>query len=372
MIGNLPQANERLQSAIDEFSAGNRYRAIDEVGDLHEAWPGDAAIANTFGVMLVQCDRTQESLPVLRKAVAVDFLTAQYYADLAMAYLQSGDHERAHDCIVSARALDPEAEEFIKIEAFLAHKAGLDMPKALSPDDLSNFAADGSTVIDLQQAGDAVGVIEAGKEILARRPNDVRAHYCMAVALQEHNHIRSVVDHLYVVVGRMPALAGAFKGLGDLLHKAWSLKSIRAEFEVSVLGGEPAESSLDLLTDAEKAYRAAIRHQPDDAETRNYFGNLLWEMGDRDRAVEEYACAVNLEPERAAARMNYARALFETGRYESVLPEIEAALALNPNFVEACRFKARCIEASNDRIHAGEILSGAIGLSPTFSTEINF
>ncbi|MDP6426387.1 MAG: tetratricopeptide repeat protein [Rhodospirillales bacterium] len=370
-------SGESLRRIIAEFGAGNHQSAIEQVSRMHTETPGNAETANALGLMLAQIDRFDDAIIVLRRAVATEFLNPGYYADLATAYFNSGDGGRALDCIVTSLALDPTNPGFHKAAAFISVDGARSGKEALETEiypgnQLGNFNVDGRTITALLDERNYYQVIAEGRKILIRRPGDVRAHYCLAVALQSHNHVGPVIDHLRVVAKSMPAFAGACKGLGDFLHQAWRLKAIRNEFAEAVMDQPSPNAGPSYLTEAGDNYRTALFHQPDDAITRLYYGNLLCDLGDMSGSSEQYHLAARLEPGRIAAHYNLARAMLRAGELTQASDQVDAAIALQPGFREALGLKAILLAHRGDRLGAGMTHLSAIDLEPKFSTEVYF
>ena len=335
-----PASSDLLRPIIAEFGAGNHQGAIEKVSRLHKETPANAEIASALGLMLTQIDRFEDAIVVLRRAVAAEFFNTGNYADLATAYFGSGDKGRALDCIATSLALDPANPGFRKAAAFMSvddvrfGKAFLDT-EIYPGDQLKNFDTDGRTIKALLEAGKFYQVIAEGRKILSSRPGDVRAHYCLAVALQSHNHVHRVIDHLRVVAKSMPAFAGAYMGLGDFLHLAWRLKSILDAFIDGVFEQPEPDAGPSYLTEAGNNYRAALYHQPDDAKTRLHYGNLLGDMGDMTGSREQYQMAAQSESTQIAAHFNLAHAMLRAGDFEQASDRVDTVIALEPGFREA-------------------------------------
>lgn len=377
MTDNQAASDDPLYSVIKEFGGGNQDTAIERTWRMHRENPQDGGIAHALGLMLAQTGKPGDAITVLRRAVAAEFLNPDYYADLANLYLGADDQGRALDCIQTSLALNPLDPKLQKMAALISlndmrSETG-SRPTELYPGgQLDNFDIDGRAITGLLGEGDYYQVIAEGRKILSHRPGDVRAHYCLGVALQSYNHVGQVIDHLTNVSNAMPAFAGASKGLGDFLHQAWRLKSIRGGFSHAVMERPGENADMSDLSEAAGHYRAALHHQPEDAETRLYFGNLLNDMGDAAGAIEQYHLAARLQPGWISAQYNLAGAMMNAGELDHALDRVKQVIKAEPEFREAMALKAMLLALKGDSVGAGAAHLAAIDLAPKFSTEAYF
>ena len=88
-------------------------------------------------------------------------------------------------------------------------------------------------------------------------------------------------------------------------------------------------------TEALAAYRQAVRLRPDSAEAHNDLGAVLYDVGERDAAVQEYQRALRLQPEFAEAHNNLGVAALSAGQIVAAVGEYRQAVALKPEFSAA-------------------------------------
>jgi tetratricopeptide (TPR) repeat protein len=77
-------------------------------------------------------------------------------------------------------------------------------------------------------------------------------------------------------------------------------------------------------------YRAALKLNPDRAETHNNLANLLGDTGHPDEALAEYQEALRIDPNHVASHNNYGTALVELGRFDEAMKQYAAAARLDP------------------------------------------
>ena len=86
---------------------------------------------------------------------------------------------------------------------------------------------------------------------------------------------------------------------------------------------------------AVKAYREAIRHQPDSALAHSNLANLLLLQGDLTEADRLFKKSVTLDSENPRTRLAYAMALARTSRFPESVEQIKQAIRSQPQFAEA-------------------------------------
>jgi tetratricopeptide (TPR) repeat protein len=86
----------------------------------------------------------------------------------------------------------------------------------------------------------------------------------------------------------------------------------------------------DRKTEAMAEYRAALKLDPDRAETHNNLANLLDDAGHPDAALAEYQEALRINPNHVASHNNYGTALVELGRFDEAMKQYADAARLDP------------------------------------------
>jgi Flp pilus assembly protein TadD len=77
-------------------------------------------------------------------------------------------------------------------------------------------------------------------------------------------------------------------------------------------------------------YRAALKLEPDRAETHNNLANLLDDTGHPDEAIAEFQAALRINPKYVAAHNNLGTMLVEQGRFDEAIKQYAAAARLDP------------------------------------------
>jgi tetratricopeptide (TPR) repeat protein len=125
----------------------------------------------------------------------------------------------------------------------------------------------------------------------------------------------------------------------------------------------------DIFGDIYRAYRSAIRHDPDWAEARTYFANFLRRGGKLMEALEHYRRATELSPNDAIVRFNFADALSEMGDIAGAIREAEMAVAIRPDFGEAYECLGHLATLSGDHYAALRHFDRALSCRRFHTTE---
>jgi protein O-mannosyl-transferase len=84
-------------------------------------------------------------------------------------------------------------------------------------------------------------------------------------------------------------------------------------------------------TGALAEYRAALKLNPDRAETHNNIANLLDDTGHPDEAMAEYQEALRITPNHVPSHINFGTLLVELGGFDEAMQQYATAARLDPN-----------------------------------------
>ncbi len=138
---------------------------------------------------------------------------------------------------------------------------------------------------------------------VALRPENVRAHYNMAMALERAGDHDEAVNAFRETIALMPNYMVARESLGNVLWHSGKVAEAMAEF------------------------REAIRVKPSDPRARNELAYHLMELGDLDGATGSVDDALRLDPEHGLALSTRADILLVRGQFTEVVPVLERAVA---------------------------------------------
>jgi tetratricopeptide (TPR) repeat protein len=123
--------------------------------------------------------------------------------------------------------------------------------------------------------------------------------------------------------------------------------------------------------DAFQALTAAVRLQPNDAETHNNLGNAYARQGRLDRAVSSYRRAVHLNWRLVEAHNNLARALLDLRHFDDAAASCRRAIDLRPWFAEAHDNYGSVLIALGRLEDAEASFQRAIAIEPEFAEAHN-
>ena len=206
----------------------------------------------------------------------------EFYFDLAEAYSESGQGEKAISLYQRALGLKPDFRP-------AQHKLGVALAKA-------------------GQLSRAVEVLEGATRLT---PQDATMLNDLALVYRRQGRVADAVTALQKVVKLDPDMPQAYNNLGGSL---------------SELGDRAA---------AETAFRAAIRVQPDFGAAHTNLANLIAARGDFRAAEYHFEKAIQLDPKYAAARYDYALVLGQREMFEKARGQLEEAVRLDPDRADA-------------------------------------
>ena len=89
------------------------------------------------------------------------------------------------------------------------------------------------------------------------------------------------------------------------------------------------------LTCGEAAFDRSVRYRPHHFAAYHVYGNMLYDVGAWDRAIEAYRRSLRYHPYNRNVHRLLGGALAQKGRYREAIEELEAAAALDPVFAPA-------------------------------------
>jgi tetratricopeptide (TPR) repeat protein len=169
-----------------------------------------------------------------------------------------------------------------------------------------------------------------------------------------------------IVVGAM-ALVLTLPGVVGPLFAQWpdaSISHMQAVTEFN-LGLRLWEQNAP-LDEIESHLAASTRLYPEYASAWLYWGHVLAENGQRERAIEKFARAAEFDPEGADIRLELGESLLLLGRPAEALPHLEHAATLTPDDPDAQYLFGRALYLCKRREDALAPLQEAVRLDPEF------
>ena len=312
----------------------------------------DFDVLHLLGVISHQLGYAQESVDLLKRAIAVQ-------PDNADTYLHLGIALKAQDLLEEAIAAYRQA---IVLRSSYA-EAYYNLGNALQEQALLDEA------------------IAAFRQAIAIQPHFALAYYNLGNALKEQDRLEEAITAYRQAIALRPNHAEAYCNLGIALK------------------------AQDLLEEAVTAYRQAIEHKLNFAKAYYNLGNALQAQGKRDAAITAFRQAIALQPDYTIAYNNLGNTLKDrhllddaatvsrqvitlqldiAGVYnylsndlqnQDLLSEAVAAfrqaIALQPNYAEAYNNLGNALQEQNLLDDAAAAFRQAIALSPDAADPYN-
>ena len=263
------------------YNSGHCAEAERVARRLVAAFPTDPFSLKILGLLLTQSNRSQEALPLLKKAA-----------------------ER-------------------------------------SPNDPQLFNLLGNT---LQELGHPDAAIARYTKALALKPDFVEAHYNLGNALRGLGRLEAAIEHYATAVQTKDDFFEAHYNLGDTLQELGRLDAavacytkaleLRPEVVETYYNLGNALKDLGQLDQAVARYATALTLRPDFVEGHYNMGRALQELGDLDAALKHYQEAATLQPDLAAVCNNMGVVLQDLGRFAEAAVCYQKALAIDPDDAE--------------------------------------
>lgn len=162
------------------------------------------------------------------------------------------------------------------------------------------------------------------EDVVAKRPRNPRAHYNLAVELNDARDPVRAVQHLQATIKLHPGIPHSYNLLGTILCRQGSVEEgtalirhalgMHPDFPLARYNLAVFEAQRGKLDVAEAEFVEALRLQPALFEARLNLGVLYARQGRMDEAVREFQICTQLRPESDEARNNLRRALDAGGK----------------------------------------------------------
>ncbi len=177
------------------------------------------------------------------------------------------------------------------------------------PNDAYACSKLGALYVETGQIGRGINLLTQGLTAATIDDSIVyELHYHLGIAYRQQQQFVKAKEHYQAAINTdvIPALKlGAYNNLGNLLKDEGDLKS------------------------AEKAYKAALKIDPNFGVGHYNLGLTLKAAGNLADAIAYYRQAIKINPEHAEAHQNLAVALLKIGKMPESLAEFKRAIALH-------------------------------------------
>jgi predicted O-linked N-acetylglucosamine transferase (SPINDLY family) len=259
-----------IQSAREHLAAGRHADAQAVCEAVLRDRPDHADALHLLGVIALSAGRVEEAITHLRRSVAGRPDAPEFHNNLGEALRRAGRREEAIESYRRAIGLRG------------------DYPQAWH-----NLA------LALLEGGDAGGAADAAARATAAHPRYARAFYTLGLALDEQGKLADARAALQRALELKPDYRHATMALGHVLRRQGDIPAAAELFRTLATSDRTDVSAIGCLgdcllelrrpDDAEQAFLAARKLNPDNAEINHRLA-ALWEMqGRAQEAVEQFA-----------------------------------------------------------------------------------
>lgn len=368
-----------LQEALAQHQGGNLSEAKKRYLQILQNEPAHADALYLLGLVAHAQGEAHAAIELMTKAIAVNSINPDYYANLGVVLQETGKLEAAAENYRLAIARKPEyaeahnnlantlKEQGKSAEAIISYRRALEiMPEsAMILYNLANA---------LLEQNEQDGAIAYYRRALALKPDYAEAHNNLGNALQSRLELDAAIGCYRQAIACDPGYVEACNNLGNALKDKGNIDEAIASYRQALavrpdyavlhynLGnalkqqGKPEQAAL--------SYRQAIACRPDYAEAYNNLGNALKESSRLDDAVASYRRALDLKPEYAEAHNNLGSTLQVQGKLDDAIASYRRAMTLNPDSVEVHNNLGCALQESGELVQAIACYDRALQIKP--------
>ena len=280
-------SHDLLASGTADVQDGRLDLAVKKFKEIIRRDPTNVSAHNNLAVVLKRQGNKEAAVDEFQKALLNNPNTPELYNNLAAALIAVGRYDQAQDALFRALRLNP---DFSDAHRNLGH------------------------ILFLK--GDYDGSISAFQEALKENPALSEIHINLGDCYrQAHRYEQALVEYRTFVrlCPKRPddlerhiqlCLAKCYEGLGN-------------------------------YEDSRKILNALIEKNPNDTDSLNCLGVVLWKMHQLPEAVFVLNRALKIDPKYPQARNNLGIALYELKRFDDAVDVWKEALAVKPDYPEA-------------------------------------
>jgi tetratricopeptide (TPR) repeat protein len=346
--GNIPipvPPQAELHKLIDHYQ-NERYADAERLAlSIIKQFPDHSSSYNVLGGVYKQTGKLSDLIIVSEKVVALSPKDAGAHSNLGLTLKELGRLEESELSYKRAVKLKPDFVEVHKdlgnvlselgklSEAEESYKQAV----TLKHDDAEVHNNLGNTLL-------ALGKVEEAEtsfgEAIGLRPDFVEAHFNLGAARQQLGRLEASEVSYKQAIALKSDWAEAHCNLGVTLKELGRLDEAEACYRQAIaLKADFAEphnnlgvtlKDLGRLAEAEASYRQAIESNSDYAEAYCNLGNTLNDSGRYEEGEACYRQAIVLKPDFPEVHKNLAIALYNIGDKDSALESIEKAYEVDP------------------------------------------
>ncbi|MFB6837980.1 tetratricopeptide repeat protein, partial [Streptomyces sp. NPDC056361] len=379
--GTLLTWSERLRDGLvgdePEFTCLGILLSHSDLSAEIKSW------AHTYrGVLLYFCDRDEDALTELDRALAQNSRNARAWARRGEVHRWLGHHDAAVSDLTAALEIEPGDGWALGTRGQAHRQAGRfdeavsDLTAALELDPTYVWAL-GSRGEAHRQAGrfdEAVSDLTAALEL---EPGDGWALGTRGQAHRQAGRLDEAVSDLTAALELDPTFAWALGTRGQAHRQAGrfdeAVSDLTAALEINPTDAWTLSTRAEVyqqagrFDEAVSDLTAALELDPTYVWALSSRGEAHWQAGRFDQAVSDLTAALELDPTFAWALAHRGEAHRQAGRLDEAVSDLTAALELDPTFAWALAHRGQAHQQAGRFDEAVSDLTAALELDPTFA-----
>lgn len=331
------------------------------------------------GQRYAEQDKFKEAVVEFTNAIKVDPNYAEAHLQLAEAYLQLHDGDRAFRELSLTVELQPEnyraqlelTNLLIVNHQFQPAAQQLDVLLQKHPNDPAVHTTQSSL---LAAQGNIPGAIAEMEKTVALSPNRWEAYLSLAVLQSSNNQPEAAESNFKKVIDLKPKAMHARLLLGNYYQAHNRFPEAEEQFQAATAldpasAGPRAALARVYLAEGRKADAEQLLTQtkhdlPNDYDAYRLLGEFYFLNGEIDKAAAEYATLSQQHPEDLRLKKNYIELLIQTKRFPEARKFDDEILKANPNDEDALVYQAQMQISDGDVNDAAQKLETLIKNSP--------
>ena len=264
-------------------------------------------------------------------------------AELGVATILEGSVQRADDRVqITAQLIDAESDDHLWAEQYNRQLSDI-------------FAIQSEVALNISRALATTLSAEEEQQIQRTSTKNVEAYNLYLLGrhwLVRRTGFEKAVEYFEQAIEQDSTFALAYVGLADshymgVFYAGWSQaeavpKARAAALKALGLDNALGEAYASLgnielwmewkWDEAKKNMERALALNPGYAEAHNWYGQLLYFMGDQEMSIQEIELALELDPMSPSMNKLYGDLLYNTGRYDDAIRQGQRALELAPDY----------------------------------------
>ena len=273
---------EKINSILSLFSAGETQMALDSANNLIEDFPNEELLFNICGACYANLGDHNTAIKNFEQAINIQPDYAKAHFNLGGTFQDIGQLNSSVKSYEKAIILEPNYAE--------AH---------------NNL---GNVLKELGQLNSAIGCYE---KAIVINPEYIEAHYSLGSIFEELGQLTFAIKYYEEVLSIKPDFFKMHNNLGVILQ------------------------NLGQLNDAAKHLEKAVTIKPDFAEAHNNLGNVFKDLDQDDYAINCYKKAISIQSNYAEAYFNLGNTQRQLGEIEDAVKNFEIAISIDANYGEA-------------------------------------